>query len=150
MSSPLRFQTVLRLKGKTATGLEVPPELIERLGAGKKPAVRAFLGEYSYRSTIAMMGGQSMLPVSAEHRAAAGIKAGDTVEVTLELDTEPREVAVPEDLQAALDIDAAARERFKALSYSRQRQHVLAVEGARTPETRQRRVKGIMDTLLKG
>ncbi len=147
MSGPIHFQTTLLLEGKTATGLEVPSEVIERLGAGRKPAVRVRLGEYTYRSTVAVLGGRYMLPVSAEHRAAADIKAGDVVDVTLELDTEPREVAVPEDLKAALEANAVARQRFKALSYSRQRQHTLAVEGARTPETRQRRIARVIGAL---
>lgn len=149
MSGPVTFQTTLLLGGKTATGLEVPPDVVERLGAGKKPAVRVTLGGYSYRSTVAVLGGKFMIPVSAEHRAGAGVEAGDVVEVTLELDTEPREVTVPEDLQAALDQNPAARQRFAALSYSRQRQHVLMVEGARTPETRGRRLAGVIQQLLE-
>ena len=149
MNDLVRYQAVLLLGGKSATGLEVPPEIIERLGAGKRPAVKVTLGAYTYRPTIGAMGGRSMLPVSAEHRAGSGIKAGDSVDVTLELDTEPREVAVPEDLQAALNENAVARQRFERLPYSRQRQHVLSVEGARTPETRQRRVDGAIQTLLK-
>ena len=147
MSSPVSFHTTLLLGGTTATGLEVPPDVMERLGAGKKPAVRVRLGGYSYRSTVAVMGGKYMIPVSAGHRAGAGVKAGDVVDVTLELDTEPREVAMPDDLKAALDANAAARQRFEALSYSRQRQHTLAVEGARTPETRQRRIAGVIEAL---
>ncbi|OLV17186.1 YdeI/OmpD-associated family protein [Deinococcus marmoris] len=149
MSGPVTFQTTLLLGGKTATGLEVPPDVVERFGAGKKPAVRVTLGGYSYRSIVAVLGGKFMIPVSAEHRAGAGVEAGDVVEVTLELDTEPREVTVPEDLQAALDQNPAARQRFAALSYSRQRQHVLMVEGARTPETRGRRLAGVIQKLLE-
>ncbi|CAM4382189.1 YdeI/OmpD-associated family protein [Deinococcus marmoris] len=149
MSGPLTFQATLLLGGKNATGLEVPPEVIERLGAGKKPAVHVRLGECAYRSTVAVRGGKFMLPVSAEHRAGAGIQAGDVLDVTLELDTEPREVSVPDDLQAALDANAAAKQRFEALSYSRQRQHTLAVEGAKTPETRQRRIDGAIAALTK-
>lgn len=149
MSGPLTFQATLLLGGKNATGLEVPPEVMERLGAGKKPAVHVRLGECAYRSTVAVRGGKFMLPVSAEHRARAGIQAGDVLDVTLELDTEPREVSVPDDLQAALDADAAAKQRFGALSYSRQRQHTLAVEAATTPETRQRRIDGAIAALTK-
>ena len=88
-----------------------------------------------------------MLPVSAEHRTAAGIEAGETVTVTLELDTEPRTVEVPDDLAAALDADAAARAAFDALSVSNQRAHVLSVTGAKAADTRARRVAKVVEQL---
>ena len=145
-----QFETVLKQEGKTATGIEVPPGVVEALGSSKKPAVRVSLGGYSYRSTIAVRADKFMLPVSAEHRQGAGLKAGDPVSVTLELDTEPREVSVPEDLAAALDQHPAARQRFETLSYSQQRQHTLAVEGAKTPQTRARRVAIAVEKLTDG
>jgi bifunctional DNA-binding transcriptional regulator/antitoxin component of YhaV-PrlF toxin-antitoxin module len=144
----MHFHTVLLLAGKTATGVEVPAEVVERMGAGKRPAVHVTINGYSYRSTVAVMGGVFMLPVSAEVRTAAGITAGDTVEVQLALDTEPRTVPVPTDLAAALDATPAARQAFERLSYSHKRQHVLAVEDAKTPETRQRRIAKTISTLL--
>jgi len=145
-----QFEAVLKQEGKTATGIEVPPDVVEALGSSKKPAVKVSLGKYSYRSTIAVRAGKFMLPVSAEHRQGADLKAGDQVNVQLELDTEPREVNVPEDLAAALEQHPAARQRFGALSYSQQRQHTLAVEGAKTPETRARRVAAAVETLTSG
>ena len=66
----MRFSTTVLLGGKTATGLVVPPEVVEGLGAGKKPPVTVTLRGYSYRSSIAVRGGQFMIPLSAEHRTA--------------------------------------------------------------------------------
>ena len=100
-----RFRATLRLEGKTATGFQVPPEVVEALGGGKRPPVVVHLGSYTYRNTIAPYGDVYMIGVSAEHRAASGYQAGDEVDVELELDTAPREVEVPPDLAAALDAD---------------------------------------------
>jgi len=137
----MKFRGVLLLSGKTATGFEVPVEVVADLGAGKKPAVTVTLNNgYSYRSSVGSMGGKYMLPVSAEHRAGAGIAAGDEVDVALGLDTAPREVVVPEDLSAALDADPAARSFFDGLSYSNKLRHLLAIDGAKTAETRNRRI----------
>jgi Bacteriocin-protection, YdeI or OmpD-Associated/Domain of unknown function (DUF1905) len=149
-TSGVKFRTSLRLEGKTATGLVVPAEVVEGLGSSKRPAVRVRIGSYSYRSTIAPRGGSYMLPVSAEVRAGAGIAAGDNVDVEVELDTEPREVEVPPDLAAALDAAPAARAFFDALSYSNRLRHVLAVEEAKTPETRQRRIDKAVAALRDG
>ena len=135
-----RFTAVLELAGKTATGITVPPDAVEALGSGRQPLVRATIGAHTYRSKVAVRGGAFKLPVSAENRERAGIAAGDEVSVTLELDTEPREITVPPDLAEALDAAPVARDAFAALSYSRQRYHVLSVEGAKQPETRARRV----------
>jgi bifunctional DNA-binding transcriptional regulator/antitoxin component of YhaV-PrlF toxin-antitoxin module len=144
----MRFSTTVLLGGKTATGLVVPPEVVEALGAGKKPPVTVTLRGHSYRSSIAVRGGQFMIPLSAEHRSAAGVAAGDDVEVDVELDTAPREVDVPADLAAALDAEPEARRRFDAMSYSSQLQHVLAVTGAKTDETRARRVAAAVAAVL--
>ena len=144
------FTTTVELGGKTATGMEVPAEVVSALGAGKKPAVRVTVGGHTYRSTVATMGGRFLLPLSAENRTAAGVAAGDTVAVHVELDTEPRTVELPPDLAAALDADAEARRRFDALSYSHQRRHALAVEGAKAEETRARRVAGVLAALTGG
>ncbi|MBK7780699.1 MAG: DUF1905 domain-containing protein [Ardenticatenia bacterium] len=108
------------------------------------------LNGHSYRSTVAPRGGVFMLPLSAEHRLAAGIAAGDEVEVALELDTEPRTVTLPADFAEALDCDADARHFFDGLSYSHQRQHVLAIEDAKTPETRLRRIDKALAMLREG
>jgi hypothetical protein len=146
----VRFRSTIELGGRTATGLEVPAEVVEALGVGKKPPVRVTIGAHTYRSTVAVMGGRYLLPLSAENRAAAGVAAGDEVDVDVELDTEPREVAVPADLSAALEGDDAAREAFERLSYSHRRRHVMAIEDAKTPETRQRRVTKALEMLREG
>jgi hypothetical protein len=146
----MRFSTTVELGGKTATGLEVPADVVTALGTGKKPAVRVTVNGHTYRSTVATMGGRFLLPLSADNRTAAGVAAGDTVEVEVELDTAPRTVEVPADLAAALDADPAVRGRFDALSYSLQRRHVLAVDGAKTDATRERRVAGVLAALAAG
>ncbi|WP_433208579.1 YdeI/OmpD-associated family protein [Dactylosporangium sp. CS-047395] len=144
----MRFRTTLQLNGKTATGLTVPAEIVEALGQGKKPKVAVTINGYTYRSTIAVYGGVPMLPVAAEVRAGAGIAAGEEIDVDIELDTAPRVVEVPADLAAALDAEPAARAAFDRLSYSNQRQHTLSVEGAKTDETRRRRVAKAVAALL--
>jgi hypothetical protein len=146
----MRFSTTVELGGKTATGMAVPAEVVEALDAGRKPAVRVTVGGHTYRSTVATMGGRFLLPLSAENRAAAGVAAGDAVEVDVELDDAPRVVEVPADLAAALDAAPGARGRFDALSYSLQRRHVLAVEGAKAEATRARRVAGVVTALGGG
>jgi hypothetical protein len=146
----MQFHATLILNGKTATGIQVPDEVVEQLGAGKRPPVRVTIGSYSYRTTVAPMGGQFWIPVSAEIRAGAGINAGDELDVAIEVDTEPREVAVPADLAAALEADPAAKQAFEKLSYSNKRLHVLSVEDAKTPETRQRRVDKVIAALRGG
>src|SRR5215212_12124357 len=114
----MKLRATLELAGKTATGFRVPAEVVEALGRGKRPPVLVTINGHTYRNTVAVMGGVFMIGVSAEHRAAAGVQAGDELEVDIELDTAPREVAVPADLAAALDRDADARRRFNKLSYS--------------------------------
>jgi hypothetical protein len=145
----MRFSTTVELHGKTATGMAVPPEVVDSLGGGKKPAVSVTVGGLTYRSSIASMGGRFLIPLSAERRSAAGVAAGDEVEVDVELDLQPREVEVPADLAAALDAEPVARARFEALSYSNQLRHALAVDGAKTEATRQRRVAAAVATLVE-
>ena len=145
----MRFSTTVELHGRTATGMPVPPEVVQALGGGRKPAVTVTVGGHTYRTTIGSMGGRSLIPLSAERRAAAGVAAGDDVEVDVELDTEPREVEVPADLAAALAAEPAARARFDGLSRSARLRHVLAVEGAKTAVTRQRRVAAAVATLAE-
>ena len=142
-----RFRTSLLAAGKTATGIEVPPEVIDQLGAGKRPAVVVTIGSYSYRTTVGVMGGRSLIPVSADHRRRAGIAAGDDIDVELELDTEPRQVELPADLAEALSQDDEAGQFFDGLSASQKKWHVQSVESAKTPETRQRRISKSMELL---
>ena len=137
----MKFRAILELNGKTATGIQVPDEVIAELGAGKKPPVKVSIKGHSYRSSVATMGGRFMLPVSAEHRSGAGIQAGEEVEVSLELDTAPRELALPADFAEALEREPEARKAFDSLSYSNKRRYVLPIEEAKTAETRQRRIE---------
>lgn len=146
----MRFRAIIQLGGKTATGIQVPPEIVARLGSSKRPAVRVTINGYTYRSTVATMGGVFMLPVSAEVRASAGVAADDAVEVEIELDSEPREVTVPPDFAAALGRDADAGRFFDGLSYSHKRRYVLSIEGAKTAETRQRRIANAVGVLRVG
>jgi hypothetical protein len=146
----MRFRATLQLGGKTATGIEVPAEVVEGLGAGKRPAVRVTIKGHTYRTTVAPMGGRFMLPVSADNRTSAGVAAGDEVDVDVALDTEPREVSVPPDLAEALDAEPDAKRYFDGLSYSHKLRHVLAIEGAKTAETRQRRVAKAVSALREG
>src|SRR4051812_48285720 len=134
------FTATLELAGKTATGMTVPPDVVERLGAGKRPPVKVTINGYTYRNTIAVMGGRFMLGVAAEHRAAAGVAAGEKLKVTLELDAQPRTVDVPADLAKALKT-ARATEAFDRLSFTHRKEHVRAIEEAKKPETRQRRIE---------
>ena len=146
----MRFHTTILQAGKTATGIEVPAEVVERLGAGKRPPVRVTIKGYTYRNTIAVMGSVYMVGVSAEHRAGAGVAGGDEVDVDIELDTEPREVTVPADLAEALERDPAAKRFFDGLSYSNKLRHVVSIEDAKTAETRQRRVEKAIGLFREG
>lgn len=146
----MRFRTTVVQSGKTATGIRVPDEVVEALGAGRRPAVRVTINGFTYRSTVAVMGGVSMIGVSAENRAGAGVAGGDEVDVDLQLDTAPRQITEPADLAAALDAQPAARRMFDNLSYSNKSWHVLHIEGARTDETRQRRIRKSVDALSEG
>jgi Domain of unknown function (DUF1905)/Bacteriocin-protection, YdeI or OmpD-Associated len=146
----MKFHGRLELNGKTATGIEVPAEVVTGLGAGKRPAVRATVNGFTYRTSVAPMGGRFLLPVSAQIRAGAGVAAGDEVDVDLEVDTEPRTVSVPADLAVALDTDPAVRRAFDALSYSQQLRYVQPVEDARAAATRQRRIDKVLSDLRAG
>ena len=143
----MRFQALVELNGKTATGIPVPDQIVTGLGGGKRPKVRVTINGFSYRSSVGSMGGRAMLPVSAQVRDGARIAAGDAVEVDVELDDAPREVSVPEDVAAALARVAGARAAFDQLSYSNQRRWVTSVEDARTAETRQRRIDKMVSEL---
>lgn len=137
----MHFHATLELHGRTATGVEVPADIVEKLGQGRRPAVKVTINGHTYRSTVGSMGGRFMVPVSAENREAAGVRAGDEIDVGLEADTAPREVAVPDDLAEALAGEEEARRFFDGLSYSKKRWFVESVTGAKKPETRRRRVE---------
>jgi Bacteriocin-protection, YdeI or OmpD-Associated/Domain of unknown function (DUF1905) len=143
----MRFQATIRLDGKTATGIEVPADVLAALGPGKRPRVRVTINGYAYSSTVGSMGGRSLIPVSAQVRAKAGVAAGDQVHVDVVADTEPRSVEVPEDLAAALEGTPGARLAFEQLSYSNQHRHVLGITQAKAAETRQRRIDKVIAEL---
>jgi len=135
---------VVQAEDSNATGLRVPTEAIAALSAGKRPKVTVSLNGYTYRSTVAAYGDLFMLPLSAEHRAAAGVQAGDLVEVTIALDLAPRIVEVPADLAAALAATPGATAAFAALSYTMRKEYVRQVEEAKAAATRERRIAGIL------
>ena len=142
----MRFETTMLLTGNN-TGIEVPPDVIEALGAGRKPPVTVTVNGYEYRSTVAVMGGRHLIPFSSDKRAATGIQGGDPIVVDVEVDTAPRTVEVPDDLAAALDASPAARAAFDALSPSARKAHVTNVASAKAAETRERRVDAIVAKL---
>jgi hypothetical protein len=131
-------------------GFEVPPAAVAELAAGKRPPVTVTINGYTYRNTIAVMGGAYMIGVSAEHRGPARVSAGDEVEVELAVDTAPRQVTVPPELAEALDRDPAAKATFDRLSYSNRSWHALQVTGTNNPETRARRIEKSIAALREG
>ena len=146
----LTFRGTIDLAGKTATGIRVPAEIVEALGTSRKPAVRVTVGDYTYRTTVAVRGGEFKIPLSAENRDGAGVTAGDEVDVGIALDTEPREVTVPPDLAEALDREPEARQFFDGLTHSQKQWYVLPIEQAKAAETRERRITKAIGMLLEG
>jgi hypothetical protein len=146
----MRFHTTILQSGKTAAGIEVPEEIVTALGSGKRPKVSVTINGYTYRSSIAPMNGVYMVGVSSDVRAAAGVAGGEEVDVDIELDTAPRVITVPDDFAAALDAEPAARTTFESLSYSNKSWHVLQIEGAKSEDTRQRRITKSVEALREG
>jgi hypothetical protein len=146
----MNFRTVVELGGKTATGMQVPDEVVADLGSSKRPAVVVTINGHSYRTTVASMGGRFLIPLSAENRAAAKVAAGDQVEVSIEPDAEPREVSVPADLADALAQDEDASRFFSALAHSHRKEWVRWVEEAKRPETRSSRISKTVESLRDG
>ena len=140
----MKFRATILLARKTATGICVPAKIIETLDSGKKPAVKVTIGNHTYKSTVAVMGGEFMIPLSAENRIAAGVEAGYEVDVVLEPDTEPRTVEVPEDLKLALTGKSGALETFEALAFSKRKEFVRHVNDAKTQDTRSKRISVIV------
>lgn len=145
-----RFRTTILGNDKSTLGIKIPAEAVAALGTSKRPPVRVTINGKSYRSTVAVMGGAFMVGVSAENRKIVGVAAGDKVDVTLELDTEPRVVTVPADFKKALSQQAGAKKFFDGLSYSKQNWFVLGIEGAKTAETRERRIAKAVGMLKEG
>jgi hypothetical protein len=146
----MRFRTTILTAGKTATGIRVPDEVLAALGTSKKPAVTVTINGFTYRSTVATVNGAPMVGVSAENRASAGVEGGQEVDVDMELDTQPRVVTMPPDFEAALTREPQARRFFESLSYSDKRFHTLSIEGAKTDETRERRIEKSIAALREG
>jgi hypothetical protein len=143
------FETTLSASGNN-TGIEVPEEIVEGLGRGKRPPVVVTVNGHEYRSTVAVMGGRYLIGVSAAVRAATGLKGGDPISVNLKVADTPREVEVPTDFAAAMDEQAPAREFFDQLSNSMQRYHVDNLNAAKSPDTRQRRIDKSVALFLAG
>jgi hypothetical protein len=146
----MRFHTKILQTGKNTAGIEVPPEVVAALSASRKPAVKITLNGYTYRSTVAVMGGKFMVGLSAANRAASGVKGGDETDVDIELDTEERVLAIPDDFAAALNANPDAKTFFESLSYSNKSRHTLNIEGTKNPETRQRRIEKSIADLKAG
>ncbi len=145
----MRFRTKILPAGKTAAGIEVPAKVVAALGSSKRPPVRATINGYTYRSTVAVMGGKFMLGVSNEVRSSAGVAAGDTVDIDLELDTEAREVELPPDFAAALARDAKAKKFFEGLSYSKKLRLVIPID-IKAVEVRKQRIAKTVEQLREG
>lgn len=144
------FRATIIQTGKTACGIQVPEAVVTALGGSKRPAVVVTLDAYTYRSTVAPMGGGWWVGVNSDHREASGLKAGDEVQVTLKLDTAPRELEIPAELAEALDADPVAKAFFDGLSYSNKRVFTLSVEGTSNPETKARRVEKAIALMREG
>ena len=143
---PITFHTTILQTGKNTAGIQVPEEVMEKLGAGKRPLVRVTINRYSYRSAVAVMGGKYMISFNSEHRKAAGVQGGDEANVTLELDSEPRTIEIPTDLKDAL-VKANALDAFEKSAPSMKKEYVRQVEEAKAQETRERRITKIVEKL---
>jgi hypothetical protein len=146
----MRFRATVELGGKTATGIEVPENVVTALSSGNRPPVTVTIGGYTYRTTVARMGGRFLIPLSAENRTEAGVAAGDQVDVEIALDSGPREVTVPGDLAAALAQDDTARASFDGLSYTHRKEWVRWIEEAKKAETRATRLAKTVESLRAG
>src|SRR5215218_4602873 len=146
----MRFHTRVELGGKTATGLQIPDDVLAAVGSGKRPAVRITVGGHTYRTTVASRGGRFLVPLSAENRAAAGVAAGEQVDVDIEADAAPREVTVPAHLADALAHDGTAQRFFDALSYTHRKEWVRWIVEAKRSETRRARITKTVAALRAG
>jgi hypothetical protein len=146
----VEFRSTVELGGKTATGIAVPDEVVAALGESRRPAVTVALNGYTYRTTVARMGGRFLVPLNAADRAAAGVVAGDDVTVTIELDTTPRTVELPEDLQVRLAEEVAAAEFFERLSFTHRKEWVRWITEAKKADTRAARVERTVEALRAG
>lgn len=143
----MKFRAKVLLAGKTATGVEVPAQVVEGLRSTKRPLVRVTINGYTYRSAIAPMGGTYMLGISEDVRSNAHVSTGDTVDVDVELDTEKREVEVPPELAKALAKDPRAKKYFDSLSYSGKYRLTAPIANGKAPETRAKNLDKAMREL---
>lgn len=146
----MKLQTTILKTGGNTAGIVVPDAVVAALGGGKRPKVRATIKHYTWRTSITPMDGKFWVGVSQEVRAGAGVAGGDEVDLELEVDDAPREVEVPADFAAALAANPTEKARFEKLSFSHQRRHVMAIEAAKAPETRARRIDGALKILRDG
>lgn len=149
MAGKVKFNTIILQMGNN-TGIEVPESSIEKLASGKRPAVKITLNGFTYRSTVAVMGGKYLIPLSAERREKAKVKGGDKLDITLELDTEPREMELHAEFKAALDKDKKAKAFFETLSYSAKSKYTLSIAQAKAEDTRKRRIEKAITDLRAG
>jgi len=149
MATQVKFGTKIFQEGNN-TGILVPPDAVEKLASGKRPAVKVTLNGFTYRSTVAVMGGKFLIPLSAERRGKANVKGGDKMDIVLELDTEPREVVLHPDFKKALEKDKKAKAFFDSLSYSSKSGYALPISQAKADETRQRRIEKALGDLKAG
>lgn len=146
VNKPITFHTTILRTGKNTAGIQVPEEIIAKLGSGKQPLVWVTIKKYTYRSAVAVMGGKFMIGVSAENRQAAGVQGGEEADVTLKLDLEPRTVELPKDLKDALT-KAGALKAFESSAPSMRKEYVRQVQEAKAQETRERRIAKIVEKL---
>jgi hypothetical protein len=146
----MRFTTTLRKFGTNNTGVEVPEEVLIRLGRGRRVKVVATVNGYTYRTSVAPAMGLILMPFSSEHRKATGLTGGEAIEVDLVPDDGPREVEVPADLAAALADAPAAAAFFDGLSYTNRKAYVTSIEEAKKAETRAARIAKVVERLSEG
>lgn len=146
----VELTTTLVARGPAAA-IVLGGEHAAAVGEGaKRFPVRATVNGYTWRTTVAPMRGEALLGLNRAVREAAGVQAGDTVEVSIELDTAPREVDVPEVLANALARDHAAKATFEALAFTHRKEYARWVADAKRPETRERRVTQALELLRDG
>ena len=143
-----RFETVLQAED-SGVFFEVPLDVPAVFGKARAP-VRGTINGHPFRSTVAVYGGRSYLPVKKALREAAGVAAGDPVVIELEADEQPRTVDPPPDLAAALAADPGARAAFEGLSFTHQREYAEWVAEAKREATRRRRVDQAVEMLRDG
>lgn len=142
----MKFKATIIPSGN-ATAVEIPDKVVQALGPEARPPVVITINGHTWRSRVAAMRGLKLIGISAANRAAAGVNDGETIEVELALDTAPREVEEPTDLAAALDASKPARAAFDGLPFGLRQKHVRAIEEAKSPDVRARRIAKLVATL---